>query len=409
METDRRGSQVLAIQHHRVVVVGGGNAGISVAAQLKRTGVRDIAIIEPSDTHYYQPLWTLVGGGCAPAKESRRPQSSVMPKGVRWIKDTAEAIEPERNVVQTRKNGSIHYDYLVMAAGLQLDWDAIPGMRDALQTATVSSNYDIDLAEKTWRNIQHLRSGRAVFTMPSGPIKCAGAPQKIAYLAADYWRQQGVLDDIEITLVLPTPGMFGVPVFANELVKVAQGYGIDVKLSSEMIEIRPEERIAVISDNAAGTQYELEYDMMHVVPPQSAPDWVKASPLADPQNPHGYMAVDQYTLQHPVYDNVFGLGDVTTTPNAKTGAAVRKQAPVLVKNLLAQMANRPLTARYSGYGSCPLTTARNRMLLAEFDYNQRHTPSIPLLDTTKPRYDMWLLKRRGLPFLYWNSILKGRA
>lgn len=393
---------------HRVAIIGGGDAGISVAARLRRAGLDDVAVIEPAGTHYYQPLWTLVGGGRAPAKESARTESSVMPKGVAWIKDRADLIDPDTQIVTTATDVRIHYDHLVVCPGIQLDWDTIPGMRAALDSPDVSSNYTYTTAPKTWDLIRKMTSGTAVFTMPAGPIKCAGAPQKIAYLAADYWRQQGVLDKIRVVLVLPTPGMFGVKVFADELEKVVARYGIEVHKSSEVTAIDPGAKTAVITDNAEKTTETIHYDLMHVVPPQSAPDWIKKSPLADPDNPAGYVQIDKNTMQHTRYPNVFALGDAGSSPNSKTGAAIRKQAPVVVANLQASLAGKPVTAQYDGYASCPLTTARNKMLLAEFDYTMQPAPSIPLIDTTHERTDMWYLKRRGLPWLYWNMILTGR-
>ncbi len=395
--------------HHQVVIVGGGNAGISVAARLKRSGLADIAIIEPSETHSYQPLWTLVGGGRAGATSSQRSQASVMPKGVAWVKDRVATIDPEQHAVQTDGGLTITYEQVVVCPGIQLDWGRVPGMAEALTTPSASSNYQLDLAQKTWRNIDRMTSGSAVFTMPSGPIKCAGAPQKIAYLAADHWRRKGVLDAIDITLVLPTPGMFGVKVFADELEKVVERYGINVELSSEMVEVDADTGTAIVANNAEGTKHDVHYDLLHTVPPQSAPDWIKASAIADPDNPAGYVQVDKHTMQHTRFPDVFALGDAGSTPNSKTGAAIRKQAPVLVENLLAVRAGRTPAAQYSGYASCPLTTARDKMLLAEFDYSMQPAPSIPVIDTTHERRDMWLLKKYGLPFLYWNFILTGRA
>ncbi|MET3947140.1 sulfide:quinone oxidoreductase [Arthrobacter sp. UYCu512] len=394
--------------HHEILIVGGGNAGLSVAARLRHAGRTDIGLIEPSEYHYYQPLWTLVGGGSASQTESVRPQATVMPQGVAWIKDAATDIDPERRSVALASGGSVTYDYLVVCPGIQLDWDKIPGMAQALESPTVSSNYRFDLAPKTWDMIRNLKSGTAVFTQPSGPIKCAGAPQKIAYLAADYWQKQGVLDKIRVVMVLPTPGMFGVKVFADELERVVAKYGIEVRFNSEMTSVDPAAGVAVITDNAAGSQESLHYDLLHVVPPQSAPDWLKRTPLADPANPAGYVDVDKHTMQHKRYPEVFALGDAGSTPNSKTGAAIRKQAPVLVKNLLAAIEGEAAAAQYGGYSSCPLTTARGKMLLAEFDYTLQPAPSIPFIDTTKERSDMWLLKRYGLPFMYWNLILKGR-
>lgn len=395
--------------HHRVVIIGGGNAGLSVAARLRNAGQKDIAVVEPGAEHYYQPLWTLVGGGMAARSESARPQAEVMPQGVAWIKDAVAQIHPDEHTIALVSEAEVSYDYLVVAPGIQLDWDRIPGMAKAIDTQSVSSNYLFDLAPKTWKLIKGMRKGTAVFTMPSGPIKCAGAPQKIAYLAADYWRQQGVLDQIRTVLVLPTPAMFGVPVFSKELDKVVKRYGIEVRLNSEVTGIDTTTQSVTITDNANESSDEVNYDMLHVVPPQSAPDWIKASPVAKAGDPNGYVEIDPNTLQHVRWPEIFSLGDAGSSPNSKTGAAIRKQAPVVVDNLLATMERRPLRARYEGYASCPLTTSRRTMLLAEFDYSMQPAPSIPLIDTTHERRDMWYLKRYGLPSMYWNLILKGRA
>ncbi|MDV6244901.1 NAD(P)/FAD-dependent oxidoreductase [Rhodococcus opacus] len=395
--------------HHEIVVLGGGSAGISVASRLRKQGINDVCVIDPAVTHYYQPLWTLVGGGCASMDESGRPQALVMPKGVTWIRRAAGQIDPEQKQVTVDDGTTIGYDRLVVCPGIQTDWDAIPGVVDALSSPFASSNYARELAPKTWELIRNLRSGTAVFTMPAGPMKCAGAPQKIAYLAADYWRKQGRLNDIRIVLVLPTPAMFGIKAFSDELERVAQDYGIEVRLSSELAEVDSVGRKALIVDNATKSSDSINYDLLHVVAPQSAPDFIKESPLAVPDNPAGWVDVDKHTLQHNRFPDIYALGDVGSTPNSKTGAAVRKQAPVVVANLLATLKGKPLTGQYNGYGSCPLTTSRQTMLLAEFDYSVQHTPSIPFIDTTKSRRDMWYLKRYGLPFLYWNLMLKGRS
>jgi sulfide:quinone oxidoreductase len=394
--------------HHKVVIVGGGSAGISVAARLVRD-VDDVAVIEPSDKHYYQPLWTLVGAGCSTIAKSERAESSVMPKKATWIKDAADSFDPDNNAVHTTGGETIGYDVLIVCPGIQLDWDKIPGVTDTLGRDGVSSNYRPDLAPKTWEFIKNTTSGTALFTMPSGPIKCAGAPQKIAYLACDQWRQLGVLDKIDVHLVLPTPRMFGIPVFADELDKVVADYGINVHFEAELESVDSDGRKATFkSMNEGGDGFELPYDMMHVVPHQSAPDWVKSSPLAT-DAPTGYVDVDKNTLQHVKYPNVFSLGDAGSSPNSKTGAAIRKQAPVVAANVKSQLAGGDLGEEYGGYASCPITTSTHSMLLAEFDYTMEPTPSIPVINTLKPRRDMWYLKKYGLPALYWNLMLKGRA
>ncbi|WP_099021749.1 NAD(P)/FAD-dependent oxidoreductase [Mycolicibacterium palauense] len=394
---------------HQIVVVGGGTAGITVAARLQRKGYTDIAVIEPSDTHYYQALWTLVGAGKAQASSTARAESSVMPKHATWIRKSASAFDPDNNTVTCSDGTSYAYDVLVVCPGIQLDWNRTEGLEETLGRNGVSSNYRFDLAPRTWDFIRNTRSGSAVFMMPSGPIKCAGAPQKIAYLAADYWKKQGVLNDIDIHLVVPTPRIFGIPEIADNLDKVIAGYGIQLHTESEVTAVDAgAHKLTVSSMVEGGGETVLPYDVLHVAPRQSAPDWIKSSPLST-GDANGYVEVDKNTLQHVRYPNIFSLGDAGSTPNSKTGAAIRKQAPVAAENIDAFIKGRPLTAQYDGYASCPLVTSSHDMLLAEFDYSLKMTPTFPILDPAKPHRVYWYLKKYGLPFMYWNLMLKGLA
>lgn len=393
---------------HHILIIGGGTAGISVAARLLRKGHTDVAVLEPSSKHYYQPLWTLVGGGQAKASTTERSEDSVMPKQATWIKNAAAAVDPDNNTVTCTDGAVYEYDVLVVCPGIQLDWDRTEGLADALGTNGVSSNYRFDLAPRTWEFIRNMRSGSAVFMMPSGPIKCAGAPQKIAYLAADHWRRQGVLKDIDVHLVVPTPRLFGIPAIADNLDAIAADYGITVHTNAEVTSVDAASRKVGVSSVGGGSDIMLPYDVLHAVPRQSAPDWIKSSPLSTGAA-GGYVEIDKHTMQHVRHRNVFSLGDAGSSPNSKTGAAIRKQAPVVVDNIEAYLQGRPLSARYNGYGSCPIVTSSHSMLLAEFDYDLNLTPSFPVLDPTKPHRGYWYLKKYGLPFLYWNLMLKGLA
>ena len=394
---------------HQVLIVGGGSAGITVAARLLREGYTDVAVIEPSDKHYYQPLWTLVGGGQATASSTERPEASVIPKKATWIRKAANGFDPDNNTVTCSDGSTYAYDVLVVCPGIQLDWDKTEGLTEAVESPGVSSNYRVDLAPKTWDLIRSTTSGSAVFMMPMFPMKCAGAPQKIAYLAADHWRRQGVLRNIEIHLVVPTPRIFGIPAIADSLDKVIAGYGIHLHTLSEVTAVDPESRKVTVSAVAdGGSDMTLNFDMFHAVPRQSAPDWIKSSPLSTSE-PTGYVEVDKHTMQHVRYPNIFALGDAGSTPNSKTGAAIRKQAPAVVENIDAYIKGRPLSGSYNGYASCPIVTSTHDMLLAEFDYDFNLEPSFPILNPTKPHRSYWYLKKYGLPFMYWNLMLKGLA
>ncbi len=394
---------------HHVLVVGGGTAGITVAARLLRKGYTDVAVIEPSDRHYYQPLWTLVGGGQADAASTERSEASVMPKGATWIRKAASGFDPDNNTVVCDDGSTYGYDVLVVCPGLQLDWDATEGLPEALGKGGVSSNYRFDLAPRTWEFIRGMRSGTAVFTMPTGPVKCAGAGQKIAYLASDYWRREGVLKNIDVHLVAPGPRIFGIPSIADSLERVIADYGITLHTESELKTVDAGARkVTIAGVGPSGQDTMLSYDMLHVVPRQSAPDWIKSSPLST-GDASGFVEIDKHTMQHVRYPNVFSLGDVGSSPNAKTGAAVRKQAPVVVENVDAHLRGRPLNGAYDGYSSCPIVTSSHAMLLAEFDYDLHLQPSFPVLNPSTPHRPYWYLKKYGLPFLYWNLMLKGLA
>ncbi|MDM7461604.1 MAG: FAD/NAD(P)-binding oxidoreductase [bacterium] len=398
----------------RVVIIGGGTAGITIAAQLARKGVRDVAIIEPSPKHYYQPLWTLVGAGVVPVEQSVRDEARYIPKGARWIQDYAVEIDPEQNLVCTRGGTRVQYDYLVVAPGVVSDWDKIQGASETLGRNGVSTNYSYDLAPKTWEFIQQTREGVALFTMPNTAepgytIKCGGAPQKIAYMAADYFRMMGR----PVKVIYATAGgmLFAVPEFLRVLETVCDRYGIEVLTKHELVAVDPVRKAATFAlKDKPGETRTIEFDMLHISPPQHAPEFVRKSPLAHQDGQMvGFVEVDIHTLQHARYPNVFSLGDAAGLPTSRTGAAVRKQAPVVVNNLLKVMQGKEPDKRYNGYTSCPLVTAYGRMVLAEFDYNNNPTPSIPFIDAQKERFDMWLLKKYGLPWLYWNLMLRGLA
>jgi len=398
-------------QRHDVLIIGGGAGGISTAASIlkRRKGV-DIAIVEPRTEHYYQPGWTLVGGGVFKREQTERQMASLMPPGVQWIRAACAGFDPERNEAILEDGTRIGYKVLVVAPGLKLDWDAIDGLRDTLGKNGVTSNYLFDMAPYTWELVQCLKGGRALFTQPPMPIKCAGAPQKAMYLACDAWRRGGVLKDMEVAFHNAGGVLFGVKEYVPALMKYVEKYGIGLCFNETLVAVDGGAKTAWfdVADAEGNVSREArEFDMLHVCPPQTALDFVKNSPLA---NEGGWVDVDGETLQHTRYGNVFGLGDGGSTPNAKTAAAVRKQAPVAAHNVLCALDGKAPNAVYEGYGSCPLTVERGRIVLAEFKYGGVLDPSIPkwFLDGTKPSWRAWYLKEKMLPDIYFDMMLKGK-
>jgi sulfide:quinone oxidoreductase len=393
-------------EQHDVLIVGAGTGGLTVASQLlNQTAAPKVTIVDPSKTHDYQPIWTLVGGGVFPREVSRRSMADVMPRGVEWIRDRVTQFNPEKNEVTTEGGKILKYNELIVAAGIQLNWDAVKGLPEAINKGGVCSNYGYDKVPYTWETIQSFQGGNAVFTFPATPIKCAGAPQKIMYLAEETFRRRGIREQANVIYASATAGIFGVPKYAQALNKIVDERNIQTHFSKNLVEVRPESKEAVFHDVNGGEELVLKYDMMHVTPPQGAPDFIKNSPLA---NEAGWVDVDKHTLQHTKYRNVFSLGDCSSLPCSKTGAAIRKQAPALVENVIAFRAEKPLKGHYDGYASCPLVTGYGKVILAEFGYDGVIMETFPF-DQAQERYSMYALKAYGLPNMYWHGMLQGRV
>lgn len=409
--------------HYQVLIIGGGSGGIMAATQLlKKDRNLTIGLIEPAKTHYYQPAWTLVGAGTYDFEKTAKPMSAVIPQGATWIRDYAESFNPTQHSVSTRDNGAITYDYLIICPGLAYDMDMVPGLKNALGHNNVCSNYTDP--KHTWDVLRNFKGGTALFTQPTTPIKCGGAPQKIMYLAEHFFRKNGIRKDTTILYALPGTVIFGVKPIAKTLMEVVDRKDINLRFGHQLKKIDPINQIAWytfaehqkeynhknVKTEKDGNLTGIYYDMLHTAPPSVAPKCIRESSLV---NDAKWLNVDTRTLQHLDYPNIFGLGDVCGLPTAKTGAAIRKQVPIVVDNIVLLMEqNRLGSMAYNGYTSCPLVTDYGKMVLAEFDYEKNFIPDAKLKqllisDSSKEHWRLWMLKKHLLPYLYWNKMLKG--
>ncbi|MCA9684134.1 MAG: NAD(P)/FAD-dependent oxidoreductase [Myxococcales bacterium] len=390
---------------YEVLIIGGGTAGLSVAARLRNAAnPPEVAIIEPSDKHYYQPLWTLVGAGIFPKEVTERPEADYIPEGATWIRDKVASFDPENNAVTTASGEAIQYDYLVVAAGIQLDWNKVDGLKEAIGKNGVVSNYAYDTVDSTWAAIRGFKGGKALFTFPNTPIKCAGAPQKIMWLAEESFRRTNVRSKSEVIFASAGAAIFGVPKYKLALEKIIAERDIHTAFRHDLVAIRADKKQAVFRHLDENKEVVMDYEMIHVTPPQSSPEFIAKSKLA---NAGGWVDVDKHTMQHVRYPNVFSLGDCSSLPCSKTGAAIRKQAPIMVENLLAVRAHKAATGSYDGYASCPLITGYGTCILAEFNYDGDPTETFDF-DQAQERYSMYALKAYALPKIYWHGMLRGR-
>ncbi len=424
-----------------IVIVGGGTGGIMTASQFLKKGNVKVTLLEPAEFHYYQPAWTLVGANAFNFEKTKRTMTSVMPKGVEWIKEYADTFDPENNTLTTKNGRKITYDYLVLSPGIKIDNSMVKGLPEAIDKGVVCSNYTDP--EFTWEVLQNFKGGTALFTQAATPIKCGGAPQKIMYLAEEYFTKSGVRAKTKVVFATPGGVIFGVKPIAKTLMEVINKKDINVRYHHTLVEVDAKKQIAwykVTKDPEAGGcvvmqdhsdtkidetinfnnkdveisredgLFGIHFDMLHLAPPQTAPDFIKNSVLA---NEGGWIDVNIQTLQHNKYPNIFGIGDAAALPTAKTGAAIRKQVPIVVGNISYLISHDKIGEKtYNGYSSCPLVTGYGKMVLAEFDYDSNFTPDpklkrLLIKDSSKEHRRLWFLKKYILPHLYWNKMLKG--
>lgn len=420
---------------HKVVIVGGGTAGITAAAQLARTNAfqkGDIAILDPAKDHHYQPGWTLVGSGLKPLSDMSKPLSSLVPDNVTLYALNVSTFDPENNELKTSEGVDVSYEYLIVAPGLETNFAGVKGLSEALQdpSSKVSSIYSSKTVESVWKNIQDFKSGSAIFTQPAGVIKCAGAPQKILWMALSQWEKDGVRKEIlpyfatgapgnvvphshNLLLILrpanTPPAMFAVPKYSKALEDLRVQRKVEGLFQHNLTSIDVKNRVATFKNLANnGAEVQKEFGFLHVTPPQKPFNFVAKSPLADAA---GWVDVDKSTTQHTKYPNVFSIGDASSLPNSKTAAAIASQTPVLVDNLLAAMRGSELKAGYTGYASCPLLTGHGELMLCEFKYGGvpdetfAKVPGIGSQDV--PRKVFYHLKKDIFPSVYWSSFVKG--
>ncbi|CAA9964390.1 Sulfide quinone reductase [Pyrenophora teres f. maculata] len=401
---------------HKVVVVGSGSAGIAVSHQLLRQGTfsnNDIAIIDPATWHHYQPGWTLVGGGLKSKESFKRPIHELIEPRLKFYNKSVAAIYPKDNYLSLGDGSNVAYDQLVLAPGIKVDYDSVDGLSEAMADpdSPVASIYSYDYCDKVYRNIQRMKKGTALFTQPAGIVKCAGAPQKIMWLALDHWRRAGSYasspsqSPIQATFATGMPTMFGVPKYSAVLDELREKRGVAALFEHNLVSIAGN---TASFERPGRGPHRQTFDFLHVAPRNIPHAFVAGSGLADDA---GFVDVDPYSLRHNAFRNIWALGDAAGLPTSKTMAAVTSQAPTLTHNILCALRGEDAAALYDGYTSCPLLTGGKKVLLAEFKYG-----GVPKetfndwfgIDQAVPRRAFYHLKKDFFPWVYGKYHVTGR-
>lgn len=408
----------------KIVIIGGGAAGISMAARLKSwLDKPDITLIDPSDRQFYQPGFTLIASGVYQPDDVWRKQEDCIPSDIKWIKDSVAAVDPVWNQVTTKNNGKIAYDFLVLTPGIQINWEKVEGITQAtLGQGNAHSIYDFEGAQKTWKAIQEFSKtgGRGIYTDTYTKHKCGGAPKKICLLTEHYTRKQGTRETVDLNFYTASKELYDVPFFTPRLLEIYKERNIPINLNVRVKGVDTAakqvhfEKIETVGDQKVYTPFVEDYDFLHFTPPMSAPDFVREAGLGWTEGKlaaDAWVMVDKETLVHKTYPNIVSLGDVAGIPTSKTSAAIRKQVPIAAKNLISLMEGKEPAEKYDGYAACPIVTDYGHVLLCEFNYKKEAQNSFPftLLDTSKEQWAAWLLKVYFLKSMYFYGMLNGWA
>jgi sulfide:quinone oxidoreductase len=384
-----------------IVVLGAGVGGAMSANMLDRrldASEVEITVVDKSPDHAYQPSFYLLPFGYMEPDDQFRDVREIMRRGVTFVQDEVTGVDPETKTVRLAED-DLSYDYLIAGLGHRLAAEATPGMAEAWEeTESVYPFYYFDAAMGMREGLEQFDGGTFVVSVPDTPIKCGGAPLKMTMLAEDYFERRGIREDVDLVMTKPGAAVFGVSPYREKLEEIWRDRDIEFRGGFTVEEV----------DYEAGTIRSVEgesqsYDFYAPVPPQYGQRALtEGSPLTAGDEAHGgeYVTVDEHTLQHTEYPDVFGIGDAANTPNAKTAAAARKQAHVLVDNLLAHMDGDRPTASYGGYAACPLLTEKGKAMIAEFDYEE--SISAPVESRMN-----WILDINVLPSVYWDTWLRG--
>ena len=391
-------------ERHDILILGGGNAGISLAGRLRRLGFEDVAVVDPGPVHRYRPLLNYVAAGQADLSRLTKPMASVIPDGCAWLAQRAVAVDVDAGAVELEDGVRVAYEDLVVATGLEPDLGAVVGLERAMRDGWASTAHLASSAEDVWRAVQRTRDGTVVFSVPPEPAPCGGTALKPLFMACDHWRREGVLRDIDVHLVTPYASILDLPFVEEHLREAVQRFGVTVHHDATVRELDSASRWVTLG-TAEGEVVIDKVEEAFVVPPYRAPGWVKA--LAG-EDAAGLVDVDPETLAHRRAPRVWSLGDVAAVQTRPSGGALRRQVEVLADNLRLSRGGGTLR-RYDGYTIIPITVDRRRLLLAEFDRTGAPQPTLDRPDLTVPRRSLWAFDRYVEPVVYFQALLKGRV
>jgi len=364
-----------------------------------------LTIVDKEEAHYYQPGFLFIPFGKYSKEDVIKPKQKFFPKGTDVIYSAIDRIDAENNSVILENQETLTYDYLIIATGSEICPDEVEGLSDELWHKSIFDFYTIEGATALAGFLKDWEGGKMVLNIAEMPIKCPVAPLEFVFLADDYFKDKGIRDKVDITLVTPLDAAFTKPVAAKALGGFLDEKGINLVTEFNIGRVDNEQKKIVSWD-----EREIDFDLLITIPTNMGSKAIERSGLGDELN---FIPTNKHTLQSEAYDNIFVIGDATNLPSSKAGSVAHFESDILFENLMAAIEGKPLEASFDGHANCFIESGGGKGLLIDFNYDVEPLPGkfpIPgigpfsLLKETRMNH----LGKMGFKWLYWNALIKGK-
>lgn len=409
-----------------IAIIGAGLGGISLSAQLiSDLPNAKITLFDADPMLYYQPGFTLIAAGIYDKDDVSYDKKDLINKKVQWVQENVAKLDVESKSLQTTSGATHTYDYLIIATGTTYEFELYKGLSEEIvndPSTNIASIYTADSAVKARDMLKKLakNGGRAIFAEPNTPIKCGGANKKLNFLLEDLARSEGGRDKLEMHLYTGGDSMLSSPVHAKMIEQLYIERDMPYSTRHLLVEVDKERNVAIFEklmpyrengqDKVAKERVEVPYDYLFVIPKMKTSDFIAQAGLSISKGhtAGNWVDVDKYTLQHKKYPYIFAIGDCAGIPKGKTGASIRKQYPVVAKNLIAHLQGQNLEAKFNGYTACPLLTGYGKAVMVEFNY-EGADPMLPCFGATRESWMNWFIKVYLMKPMVMQGMIYARA
>lgn len=393
-----------------ILILGAGTAGTMMANKLYKSLNKKewgITIVDRDEQHYYQPGFLFIPFGIYQPDDVVKPKKDFIPKGVTFIINEVDQINPEKNEVVLADDRVLKYDILVIATGTVPVPEETPGLKGKLWYNDIFDFYTYEGTTRLAEKLKSWKGGKLVINLAETVIKCPVAPLEFAFLADAYFVEKGMRDKVDIQYVTPLSGAFTKPKATAMLSKLLDEKGINVVPDFYLEHVDEERKVLVSYD-----EQEVPFDLLISIPVNMGDQAIERSNMGD-EDGLNFIPTDKETLKSKKHENVFVIGDATNVPASKAGSVAHFEGEILIENILSYIKGQPLEAKFDGHSNCFIETGFGKASLIDFNYTTEPLPGVYPWPVVGP---MGLLKitranhygKLMFKWVYWHMLLTGK-